>query len=55
MAQTYYGNGSYLFLYQNSTTGQDNIEVEVVPEPGTWAMILGGLGMLLFWQRRRKS
>jgi autotransporter-associated beta strand protein len=43
---------SYLFLYQNSA-GADDIEVEVVPEPSTWAMMLGGLGVLLFWQRRK--
>jgi hypothetical protein len=31
-----------------------NIEVaETVPEPGTWAMLLGGLGALLFLQRIR--
>ncbi len=49
----YYGNGSYLFLYQNSTTGVDDIEVEVVPEPGTWALMLGGLAFLIVWQRRK--
>jgi hypothetical protein len=26
-----------------------------VPEPGTWALMLGGLGMLVFYQRRRAS
>jgi autotransporter-associated beta strand protein len=52
-AAGYYGNGSYLFLYQNSTTGADDIEVEVVPEPGTWALMLGGLAMLVAWQRRK--
>jgi fibronectin-binding autotransporter adhesin len=46
----YYAN-SYLFLVDNG--GVDDIEVEVVPEPSTWAMIFGGLGMLLFWQRRK--
>lgn len=25
-----------------------------VPEPGTWAMLLGGVGMLTFWQRSRR-
>ncbi len=53
LANTYYGANSSLFLYQNSTTGADDIEVEVVPEPGTWAMMLGGLAFLVFWQRRR--
>jgi autotransporter-associated beta strand protein len=55
LAAGYYGGNSYLFLYQNSTTGADDIEVEVVPEPGTWAMMLGGLAMLVGWQRRRRS
>jgi hypothetical protein len=26
--------------------------VDVVPEPSTWAMLLGGLGLLAFWHRR---
>ncbi len=42
---------SYLFLV--NTGGVDDIEVEVVPEPGTWAMMLGGLVLLIFWQRRK--
>jgi PEP-CTERM motif len=42
---------SYLFL--NQAGGVDDIEVEVVPEPGTWAMMLAGLGLLIFWQRRK--
>ena len=43
---------SYLFIVDNG--GVDDIEVEVVPEPGTWAMLLGGLALLVFIQRRRK-
>ena len=54
-AAGFYGANSYLFLYQNSTTGADDIEVEVVPEPGTWALMLGGLALLAFIQRRRKG
>jgi autotransporter-associated beta strand protein len=54
-AAGYYGGHSYLFLYQNSTTGVDDIEVEVVPEPGTWALMLGGLAMLICWQRRNRK
>ncbi|MEJ0000340.1 MAG: autotransporter-associated beta strand repeat-containing protein [Verrucomicrobiota bacterium] len=49
----WYANGSYLFI--NNSGGVDDIEVEVVPEPGTWAMMLGGLGLLLFWQRRHRQ
>ena len=47
----FYAAHSYLFIVDNG--GVDDIEVEVVPEPGTWAMMLGGLGMLVFWQRRK--
>jgi hypothetical protein len=54
-ANTWYGQNSYLFLYQNTTTGADDIEVEVIPEPGTWALLLGGLAMLVFWQRRKSK
>lgn len=45
---TYYAN-SYLFV----TDGGDQIDVMVVPEPSTWAMMFAGLGLLLFWQRQR--
>ena len=55
LANTYYGANSYLVLYQNSSTGADDIEVEVVPEPGTWALMFGGLAMLIFWQRRKQK
>jgi autotransporter-associated beta strand protein len=52
-AATYYGANSYLFIYQNGST--DDIEVEVIPEPGTWAMMLGGLAILVVWQRRKRN
>ncbi len=48
-----YGNGSYLELVQNSLTGADDIEVQVVPEPQSWALGLSGLALLVFWQRRK--
>ena len=54
-SKTWYGQNSYLFLYQNSTTGVDDIEVTVVPEPSARGMILGGLALLIFWQRRRSK
>jgi hypothetical protein len=31
-----------------------NGDLEVVPEPGTWALMLGGLALLVLLQRRRK-
>ena len=42
---------SYLYL----TDGGDEIAVEVVPEPGTWALMFGGLVFLTFWQRRKNA
>ncbi len=50
-----FGTNSTLILYQNTNTHQDFIEVEVIPEPGTWAMIVGGLAMLVLWQRRNNK
>jgi fibronectin-binding autotransporter adhesin len=52
-ANTWYATNSFLFL--NTAGGVDDIEVSVVPEPGTWALMLGGLAALIFWQRRKKS
>jgi fibronectin-binding autotransporter adhesin len=46
-ANSWYQANSYLI------ESNGDIDVVVVPEPGTWAMMLGGLGVLLFWQRRR--
>jgi autotransporter-associated beta strand protein len=47
------GSGSYLFL--NTVGGVDDIEVMVVPEPSTWAMMLGGLALLVLFQRRGRK
>jgi hypothetical protein len=33
--------------------GIDNLLVQTVPEPSTWVMMLGGLGMLTMFRRRR--
>ncbi len=43
--------GSYLYLTDNGT----QIDVMVVPEPGTWALMVGGLATLVFWQRRKRN
>lgn len=48
-----YATNSFLVL--DTRNGADNIEVEVVPEPSTWALIAGGLGTLLLLQRRRNK
>lgn len=51
----FYGADSYLFLYQDSATGVDDIDVEVIPEPGTWALMFIGFGLLVVIQRRRNK
>jgi autotransporter-associated beta strand protein len=53
-SNTYFGSGgfyspSYLFLSSDDT----EIEVEVVPEPSTWAMLMGGAAGLALVLRRR--
>ncbi len=46
-----------LSLYYNSLAdnglGQEELLLTVVPEPSTWAMLIGGLVALVFWTRRR--
>ena len=39
----------------NAFSGGNDIALQAVPEPSTWAMMLGGLGMLGFYQRSRRS
>jgi len=39
--------GLQLYLY--------NGDLEVVPEPGTWALMLGGLALLVVIQRRKNK
>jgi fibronectin-binding autotransporter adhesin len=53
----YYGANSYLFLSEGTSNGVafDDIDVEVVPEPSTWAMMIGGLGLLVMYQRRKNK
>jgi hypothetical protein len=46
-----YNSGSY----SQSALFLNNGELEVVPEPGTWALMLGGLGMLVVLQLRRRQ
>jgi len=48
--------GSNYFTVDYTAFGGDGIELTAaVPEPATWAMMLGGLGMLVMLQRRRRG
>ena len=49
----YYAN-SYLKLVSNGPGAGYNIDVEVVPEPSTYALLLGGLALLVVFQRARR-
>ncbi|XHR30646.1 MAG: autotransporter-associated beta strand repeat-containing protein [Chthoniobacteraceae bacterium] len=46
----------YLLSYSSKTDGDgygNDVTLTVVPEPGAWAMLVGGIGMLSFGQRMR--
>jgi len=49
-------NGLSIELFDYGTLGLDNVQFSQapIPEPGTWAMLLGGLGLLSLAVRRRR-
>jgi hypothetical protein len=53
--------GTYVLAFMTNVTGDnggttiDNVLVTAVPEPGEWAMMLGGLGMIGAIARRRRA
>ncbi len=52
-----YGGKEYELLYNVDADGDskaNDLQLAVVPEPGTWAMLSGGLGVLLGAQRVRR-
>jgi len=53
-------NGSAVSTYAGSTLvlSGSNIDIAIVtgvPEPGTWALMLGGLALLIGYQRSRSK
>jgi hypothetical protein len=42
-------------VYPDAVLYLNGGDLEVVPEPGTWALMIGGLAALVFWQRRRSE
>lgn len=54
--QTITLSSSFLSFYAGSYINATDsaIELVIVPEPGSWAMLLGGAGLLVFWQRARR-
>ncbi|HEX8406315.1 MAG TPA: PEPxxWA-CTERM sorting domain-containing protein [Duganella sp.] len=44
----------YMYGFTDYDVAVDNISVSAVPEPSTYAMMLGGLGMI-GWMKRRKA
>jgi len=61
VAQLSTGGYNFNVIYNSDgsldTTAGNDVTVEflgAVPEPGTWAMLLSGAGMLVVWQRGRR-
>lgn len=45
----------YMYGFTDFDVAVDNISVSAVPEPGTYAMLVAGLGLIGFVARRRKA
>ncbi|MDD5350117.1 MAG: PEPxxWA-CTERM sorting domain-containing protein [Chthoniobacteraceae bacterium] len=46
---------SYAGSYIDTTTAANEVSLVVVPEPATWAMLVGGFGLLAFGQKLRRQ
>ncbi len=54
---TYAGIEYQIYYNMNSDSGAlaNDVTLAVIPEPSTWAIIIGGMGMLIGFQRTRKA
>ena len=53
----YIGDGLTLYFADGASQAFDNVrltEIAPVPEPATWMTLLGGMGILAFWQKNRR-
>jgi autotransporter-associated beta strand protein len=50
-----YYSGSYLKLVADGSGYDIDVEVQSVPEPSTYAMLIGGLALLIVFQRSRRQ
>jgi len=53
----YVGDNLTLYLSDGDSQEFDNVrltEIAPVPEPATWMTLLGGMGVLAFWQKNRR-
>jgi autotransporter-associated beta strand protein len=50
-----YLNGAFFSTDSAVQLNDGEIVAAAIPEPGTWAMMLAGIGMLTVWQRSRRN
>ena len=48
-----FGDYTITLDYDRTTGGGVSMKVDMVPEPGTWALMIGGVGVLALLRRRK--
>jgi MYXO-CTERM domain-containing protein len=52
--QAYYANNTGPYYVSGRSFAWELSNVQAAPEPSTWALLLGGLGLLAFWRTRTR-